>query len=305
MPLITLVPAYVGFALFSPESPAWLLRHNRDEEAQKILAKIRSSTEEIDYEVMGIKSKLKMTEDVPLHKKFKVLLNKPYIIALFVGCVVIIMKEMNGHFGIILYCVQIFEYSGTNLNPFLASIIIGSTRLIFCTVSTLIVHRVPRRTLLIVGNSFAAIATTSIGVFFYLKSCDIDTSSLGWLPVSSLFFFMMVYSISIGPICWTVAVEVLPGPIRSIGSGVVYTSFTCATFIISKFFLIIQNAFGMHTLFFMFTFGCVLFIVFAIFVIPETRGLSLYDIEQHWDAKYGENKNKSEIDYRVYNNTSE
>lgn len=119
-----------------------------------------------------------------------------------------------------------------------------------------------------------------MGLFFYMKnSPDYDTSSIGWLPISSLVIFMVCYCVGWGPLPWAIMGELFAAEVKAKASGI--TVFVCwgLAFIITKYFNNIEELYGTHTAFWIFTVLCILSVLFTVFLLPETKGKSLKEIQ--------------------------
>ena len=119
-----------------------------------------------------------------------------------------------------------------------------------------------------------------MGLFFYLKDVTkADLESLSWLPVTSLVIYISLYSIGWGPLPWAVMGEMFASEVKAKASGI--TVFVCwgLAFIITKFFSNIEAMFGTHTAFWIFSACSVIAVLFAVLILPETKGKSLQEIQ--------------------------
>ncbi|XP_066958488.1 facilitated trehalose transporter Tret1-like [Macrobrachium rosenbergii] len=281
VPLITIVPGSVGVVL-SPESPLWLARKGKEEEARKILYRYRCNLQEVAEDLKAT-CKNQGQKAQSLSELLRVMAKKPNVLAMIASSVNTIMKELVGFAVINIYIVHIFDAAGVGLDPRYSSVIVGVVRLAANTIASLLLHHFRRRVLLLCGNTLAGTAAFFIGLFFYLKSSNYDVSWLGWLPVTGLAVHMLGCAAAIGPTTWLMAVEVLPGPVRSVGFGIASTNFAIAAFVMSKTFVSVLSYIGMHGVFWFFTAGAIVFNILTIVFLPETFGKSLQDIEDYWN----------------------
>ncbi|XP_068244977.1 facilitated trehalose transporter Tret1-like isoform X2 [Palaemon carinicauda] len=281
VPLITIVPGSIGI-IFSPESPLWLARNGREDEARKVLYRYRCTVQEV-AEDMKATLKNQNKKGQSLSELMKIMATKPNVLAIIASSINTIMKELVGFAVINIYIVHIFAAAGVGLDPRYSSVIVGGVRLASNTVASLLLHHFRRKLLLIGGNSLAGTAAFFIGLFFYLKSSNYDVSWLEWLPVTGLAVHMLGCAAAIGPTTWLMAVEVLPGPVRSVGFGIATTNFAIAAFIMSKSFVTVLSYIGMYGVFWFFTAGAITFNILVIIFLPETFGKSLQDIEDYWN----------------------
>ncbi|XP_068235107.1 facilitated trehalose transporter Tret1-like [Palaemon carinicauda] len=283
LPLITLVPSFIGL-FFSLESPLWLARKGREEEASEVLSLVRCTKEEA---ASDLKTALRDTEaEAPkCSESLKLLTKKSNALAVLMSSSILIMKELSGFSVLSIYIVHIFQAAGVGFDPTWSSVIVGVTRLICNVLGSFMLHNFRRRMIFIFGNILTTLSTSAIATFFYFQSQSVDVSRFVWLPLAALVVHMIGYAAGVGPCSWTAAVEVLPGPVRSIGTGIYSTSYAITAFIISKTYPNIRDAIGLHGVFWLFSGGCVGYIIMAIFFLPETKGKSLQDIEDYWENK--------------------
>ncbi|XP_064097023.1 facilitated trehalose transporter Tret1-like isoform X1 [Macrobrachium nipponense] len=280
LPLVTLVPGFIGVFL-SHESPLWLARIGKEEQASEILSVMRCTEEEASSDLKTARRDVDKTPKCS--ESLQMLSKKSNALAVVLSSSLMIMKEITGFAVLSIYVVHIFQEAGVGLDPKWSSVIVGVARLACNVIGSFMLHNFRRRLIFVVGNTLTGLATATIGAFFYLQSQGWDISHLTWLPLTALVVHMVGYAGGVGPCTWTASVEVLPGPVRSIGTGIFSTSYATAAFIISKSYPDIRNMIGLHGVFWMFSGGCVGYILLAIFFLPETKGKSLQDIEDYWE----------------------
>lgn len=98
---------------------------------------------------------------------------------------------------VIFFTVDIFKASGSDINPNVASIIVGSVQVVCVIVSTLLVDRMGRKVLMFISETGMAVSLAALGVFFYLKHDNHDQTpeNLGWLPLLSMILYIITYNL--------------------------------------------------------------------------------------------------------------
>lgn len=122
----------------------------------------------------------------------------------------------------------------------------------------------------------------ALGLFFYLKDVQKDAEvveSISWLPVVSLVIFIATYCIGWGPLPWAVMGEMFASDVKSKASGITVSMCWLLAFFITKFSSNITETFGNHTTYWMFAVFCLISVLFTIFILPETKGKSLQQIQ--------------------------
>ncbi|XP_027226071.2 facilitated trehalose transporter Tret1 isoform X2 [Penaeus vannamei] len=278
VPSITAIPAFCGL-LFTPESPMWLGRKGKEEAAREALTKLRSAAE-LTEELEVVKNT--PAAETSFKNSLREVCQKPNLLAMFAAALVIFTKEINGNAVVAIYIVHIFQFAGVGLDPNLSSVMVGSVRLACNCVAVVLMHSLRRKPMLSIGTVLTALSGASMAAFFYLQNSDYDVSSLGWLPISALTAFTIGYATSVGPLCWLLSVEVLPGPVRSIGCGTTNAFQAITGFLISMSFPALKAAIGIHGVFWSYAGSTLLCIVMVVIYIPETQGKTLKEIENYW-----------------------
>ena len=138
------------------------------------------------------------------------------------------------------------------------------------------------------SGSVVGLSLFVMGLFFYLQrrwGTDVATNTIGWLPLLSLMVFFAAYSGGYANVPFIVMGEVFPARYRSIlGSTSSSFNFLC-TLVIVRGFPAMKDGMGAHGTFWFFMCCTLLSLVFVFFLLPETRGKSLEEIERIFSAK--------------------
>lgn len=261
------IPAVIFFLLlFSiPESPRFLVKIDKMEKARKVFERIRMS--DIKSEIRDIQ--LSMT--IKSEKLFSGHFNKPIALAFLVA----MFNQFSGINAILYYAPRIFGLTGLSTTAsFLQPVAIGVINAIFTIVGLIIIDKVGRKRLLIIGSVGMALSLGLVAITFYLQ----DFSGFSLLIFLGL--YIMFFAFSTGSVIWVLISEVFPNSVRgkgqSLGSG---THWTCATIITFLFPVIVENfKFGAAYAFTLFAVMMVIqiFVVWRFF--PETKGKTLEEI---------------------------
>ncbi|XP_047497112.1 facilitated trehalose transporter Tret1-like [Penaeus chinensis] len=278
VPSITAIPAFCGL-LLTPESPMWLGRKGKEEAAREALTKLRSASE-LPEELEAVNNK--PVAETSFKNSFREVIQKPNLLAMFAAALVIFTKEINGNAIVAIYIVHIFQFAGVGLDPNLSSVIVGSVRLACNCVAVVLMHSLRRKPMLSIGIILTSLSGASMAAFFYLQNSDYDVSSLGWLPITALSAFTIGYAVSVGPLCWLLSVEVLPGSVRSIGCGTTNAFQAISSFLISMSFPNFKSAIGIHGVFWSYAGSALLCMILVVIFIPETQGKTIKEIENYW-----------------------
>jgi facilitated trehalose transporter len=145
-----------------------------------------------------------------------------------------------------------------------------------------VIDRLGRKILLYISSALMILTLLALGMFFYVKSRDVDVTAVGWLPLVSLIIYVVGFSLGFGPIPWLMMGEILPAKIRGMAASIVTSFNWLCTFIVTKTFQDIINLIGAHGAFWAFGAIVAIGLIFIITSVPETRGKSLEEIERRF-----------------------
>ena len=272
------VPGLVLFIgmCFMSDTPRWLVSKNRDDEAKKVFSKIEPDIEP-EKEIAEIKETL---VDNRQEKAFR--LKKWMIMPFVVGIGIMFAQICTGINTIIYYAPTIFKTAGfdSNLTAIYATTGIGVVNFIMSIVAVFFTDRIGRKPLLYFGLTGVMLSLFALGTSFAFAG--VLGSSLKWVAVGSLVTYIICFAMSLGPIGWILVSEVFPLRIRGIAMSVCTVSnFAFNFFVVGSFPVLLHRIGGAWT-FWIFGIVSILCIIFVYFFVPETKGISLEEIESNW-----------------------
>lgn len=264
---------------FLPETPRWLISKNRWDEGKKVLMQVEDA-DLVEQTLRDLKADVEFAANNKINaaEVFKPWLRPALIIT--VG--IFFFQQFSGVNTIIYYSPIIFKMAGivSNTGSILPSIIIGVVNVMACGLSIALLDRVGRRKLYIIGISGMIPSLALLGACFYFK--EQLGSSLPVFAVLSIVFYIIFIAISLAPLGWLLISEVFPLNVRGIGMSIGSLAHWGFNAIIAFTFLKLVNSIGISTTFWLYSLVCIAGLVWGWFYIPETKGRSLEDIEQHW-----------------------
>lgn len=262
---------------FLGDTPRWLVSKNRDEEAKKIYRKIEPS-ENADVAVAEIKETLKTEGGSDKKIRFKKWMIMPFV----VGIGIMFAQICTGINTIIYYAPTIFKIAGfdSNANAIYATAGIGLINFLMTIIAIFFTDKLGRKPLLYVGLTGVMLSLLGLGCAFHFAS--VLGASLKWVAVGSLAFYIICFAFSLGPVGWIIVSEVFPLKIRGLAMSLcTVANFAFNFFVVGSFPVLINRVGGAYT-FWMFAFVSLLCIIFVYFFVPETKGISLEQIESNW-----------------------
>jgi sugar porter (SP) family MFS transporter len=257
---------------FLPESPRWLIENDRIEEARTVLSRIRDK-DEVDEEIESIRDVSEIESKGDLSD-----LLEPWVRpALIAGVGLAIIQQVSGINTIIYYAPTILSNIGFgDIASLVGTIGVGIVNVLLTVVAILLVDRVGRRPLLLVGTGGMTVMLGILGLGFFLPGLS---GVVGYVTLASMILYVAFYAISLGPVFWLLISEIYPLRIRGTAEGVASVCNWGANFLVALVFLPLINRLGEGLSFWLLGGFCLLAFVFIYSRVPETMGRSLEDIE--------------------------
>ncbi|XP_075238441.1 facilitated trehalose transporter Tret1-like [Lycorma delicatula] len=294
---IIMPSVFLVIFLWMPESPHHLLAKGRREETIKTLRWLRGGVPEdyIEKELIEIQELLDNSkEQLSL---FEITHSRGGSKALFITCGLVFFQQFTGINAIQFYTQQIFKKATEVISPTLSSIMLGAVQAISSLFTPAVVSHLGLKIPLLISALGTSISQALLGLFYFLDSSGQDVSSIVWLPVASLISFTFFFCCGFGPLPWAVMGEMFPPNMKAISSAAV-TSF-CFTlmFFITKFFSNVSTFLGNHSAFWLFSVVCFIGFIFTYIFLPETKGLSLQDIQDLLNGQINQRSNAVQNSY--------
>jgi sugar porter (SP) family MFS transporter len=268
---IVALPAliYSIIVLRIPESPRWLILKKKDDQAGLAVlemiyapAQAKESFNEIKKDVISTTK-----VDTFFSKKYKFPIILAFLLAFF--------NQLSGINFILYYAPEILEMAGLGAKESLFnSILIGVTNLIFTLIGMRLIDVLGRKQLMLIGSLGYIVSLTMVAFAFY--------SQLGSVVLLlSIMLFIASHAIGQGAVIWVFISEIFPNSVRANGQAFgtgIHWIFAALITLVGPIVIDIYKE-NPWPIFAFFAFMMLLQLVFVLFMMPETKGLSLEEIE--------------------------
>ncbi len=258
---------FTGLTLLISESPRWLILQKNDiESAKAVLNEIDPAT--ADKTLTSILNS--QTNNAKMGKVN--FFSKQYAFPILLAFLMAFFNQVSGINAIIYYAPRVFEMSGlAKSSALLSSVGIGLTNLIFTMLGVSLIDKFGRRTLMFIGSFGYIISLSLIARAFYVEQFDGMTFFV--------FAFIAAHAIGQGAVIWVFISEIFPNEVRA--SGQAFGSLTHWVFaaIITNIFPYFAGKFGGTPIFISFAIMMCCQLLYVWFMMPETKGVALEDMD--------------------------
>ena len=266
------LPAILFFVamFFVPESPRWLAKESKEEEALGILTRI-NGPERAKAILQEIKETLN-EESGTLRELFGGRFRK----AIIIGILLAFFTQLQGINAIMYYAPEIFKEVGTGTNSaFFQTVIVGVINVLFTFVAIWLVDRAGRKALLLFGGAGMGISLAITGMAFFFNWG-------GYVLLIFILTYVACFAASFGPVPWVILSEIFPIKLRGLAMSVATLSVWVAVYFVTQLFPILVEEIGPAYTFWIFFAVSMMAFVFVWTQIPETKEKTLEEIEQSW-----------------------
>jgi sugar porter (SP) family MFS transporter len=262
-----IVPSALFFvgAYLLPESPRWLLANHRNDEAELVLGKIGNQNF-VSETIATIQKNLEGITESTFSDVFK----KAVLPAVLIGIGLAVFQQFCGINTVFNYAPKIFQSIGASSDDqLLQTVFIGGVNLSFTVLAMLLVDKLGRKPLMLIGS--AGLAILYVVVAQLLQS---NSENVTWF----LLMAIGVYAMSLAPVTWVLISEIFPAKVRGMAVSIAVISLWMAYFILVFTFPILFEALKDNT-FYIYSGICAIGFLFILFKVKETKGKTLEEVE--------------------------
>lgn len=267
-----LVPALAFLLLMFlvPESPRWLAKAGRQQQASKILQRIGGEAYARNTMNDIMRTLDKETQKVAIGE----LLSPKVRPILLIGIVLAVFQQWCGINVIFNYAQEIFASAGFDINSTLKSIVAtGLINLLFTLLALPLVDKLGRRKLMLLGASGLTI--------IYILIAGAYALGIMGLPVLILVLAAIaIYALTLAPVTWVLLAEIFPNRVRGLAMSMSTLALWIACFVLTYTFPLLNAGLGAAGSFLLYGIICALGFLFVLRKVPETKGITLEALEQ-------------------------
>jgi MFS transporter, SP family, galactose:H+ symporter len=271
------IPATIMFVgvLFLPESPRWLFLKGFKDRAVAVFKGMHLDEAEIGEQVKEIEDNLKNKQNGFV--MFKANPNFRRVIGLGIGLQII--QQLTGINVVMYFAPTIFKIAGfaTTNSEMWGTVIVGITNVLATFIAIAFVDKLGRKPIMYAGFITMGLAMIAVGTLFNM---GIEKHpEIGYFAIFALLVFIIGFAMSAGPIIWVICSEIYPLAGRDLGVTFSTATNWIANAIVGMTFLLLLAGLGNGNTFLLYGALNILFIIFFVIFVPETKGVSLEKIE--------------------------
>jgi sugar porter (SP) family MFS transporter len=260
---------------FVPESPRWLAKENRDNEAVAVLTDVgeEQPLERLREIRAAIAEEAESIAELVQPRTRRLLV---------VGVTLAVLQQITGintiiYYGSIIFTEQVGEKSASS--ALFANVVIGFTNLVCTIVALFLIDTLGRKALLMIASGGMGLSLAALGFLFRANA------SAGTPILILILCYVGFFSVGMGPTVWVVLSEVFPTRIRGRAMSIATISLWIACLAITSTFLSLVKAVTVSGAFWIYAVMCAFTVVFVYRYTVETRGKTLEQIEREWTKR--------------------
>ncbi|KAF5299088.1 hypothetical protein FQR65_LT09446 [Abscondita terminalis] len=269
----------VCFIYFLPESPYYYLRKGSVDKARQSLQKLRwrnDVDEELTLLIANVNQKTGSLKDVFLVRQNR--------LGLLVGLGTRCFQIFSGFPAIVYFNQLIFNASGSDLSTFQSSVLYSAMQVIIMTLFTFSNDKIGRRRALLFSALGCGLSLMIEGIYFFLfEKLQIDVAGVNWLPLFGLILYVVVFSFGFSTLPTLMLGEVIDPSVKNHSLCIINITYGISLLVSTKLFMVLTSSYGMFAPFWFYSACCFVAIVYVYITVPETKGKTLYEIQEYFN----------------------
>lgn len=272
----------------TPETPPYLASKGRFTECRRSFRWFRghdyASEKELEVLLNSQKNQNVQSEKISKWQYYKEIAKKPeFYKPTLIMMFMFVLFQISGMTVVPSYTVPMMKVvTGDAIESYMSMLMVDVVRFATAVLACVVVNRFNRRTVLFLGIVISVVSLFLAALLLFLRDMGYISEEYKWTPVVPTLFYIFGKTLGILPIPWAIAGEIFPLAYRSLGSGI------SGMFLSIMFFVVVKTApssfenIGVNGTFFVYGICIAICGVFLYFLLPETKGKTLYEIECHF-----------------------
>ncbi|XP_055676812.1 facilitated trehalose transporter Tret1-2 homolog isoform X1 [Lutzomyia longipalpis] len=282
--IILPVTAFIAI-IFAPESPTWLVRHNRTAKAANALQLLRGDDDKAKRELSQLTMRFEREKafmTASSERFVRILKRKSVLKPLVIINAFNLFQIFSGVYLVVFYAVDIIrDFGGDVVSAGMAAVLTAAVRFVFTFIYCFLLMYTPRRKMSIISGLGSGFSATALAIIFFIFPSE--SMSGGVRIVCALLLvlyigcntgYMLLPGIMVG--------ELLPAKVRGQVAGYIFCLFNVVLFVVAKAYPLIMDDLKTSGLFLVFGISSLIGVVLLYSVLPETKGQSLGAIEDYF-----------------------
>jgi len=279
--LVGIIPAIILLVgmMTLPETPRFLIGKGKEKKGREILERLEEP-ELVEPTIAKMKQEIELDKETS--QSWKEIFS-PYLrTSLIIAIGIMFVQQFVGINTVIYYSPVIFENAGFGgkTAAIAASVSVGVVNVLFTIVSMTVIDKIGRRKLYFIGTAGIVVSLIALGILFAFQETLGD--AMKWFTIAFVLLYIIFFAISLGPLGWLIISEIFPLKVRGVGMSIGALSNWLFNAIVTFTFLSLINFLTATGAFLLYAAIGVFGLIWGYKYIPETKGITLEEIEEHW-----------------------
>lgn len=277
---------FVATFSFAPESPYYYIMKSRKEEARKVLERLRGC-KNVDEELAEIEIAVQRQLSETCTWK-ELITNESNRRGLIAATFLRTSQMLSGIACFASYIQYIFRQSAGNVSAVNSALIYNVLMLVTTIGSIPFIDKLGRRMVVMVSLAGCGLSLICISTYFYIEQkSSISTNNVRWVPLASVIFYIELFSFGLATVPTLMLGELFSAKAKSKALSALLVVMGFWVSVTTKLFQLLDSNFGIYTPFAFFAVCCFCSLLIAFYIVPETKGKTLEEIQLSFKKKNG------------------